>query len=402
MKNIRGQFPIFKKRAKLAYFDNAATTQKPDVVLKAMDIFYREGNAPVHRSVYAIGEAATTSYEKVRDQVREFINATHREEIVFTAGTTASINAVVSGLSESFKAGDHIVLSDMDHHAMIVPWQAAALRKKLNVHFASLTPDGRIDLPAFKKLLTTHKPKFVGVTHVSNVLGTINPVREMIAVAHKVGAIVLLDAAQSAPHMPLDARALDCDFIVFSSHKMYGPTGVGVLYGKKELLERLPPFIFGGHMIETVSREKTMYAPLPAKFEGGTQPVAEVVGLGAAISFVKKIGFKAIQKHDRELSAYTLKALRTVPDLALLGPTTSKDRIPVFSFTIAGIHAHDIATLLDREGIAVRAGHHCAEVLHASLSLNASVRVSLGVYSTTAEIDALARALLKVQKKFYG
>ena len=398
--NIRKQFPLLQKRTSLVYFDNAATTQKPSSVLSAMDTFYRRENAPVHSGVYALAESATAQYEAVRDQVRDFINARQREEIIFTSGTTMGINAVVSGYAERFlKKGDSILLSDMEHHAMIVPWQAAALRKKLKLHFAPLTHDGRIDLPAFKKLLARHKPKFVGITHISNVLGTINPVREMIAAAHKAGAVVLLDAAQSVAHIPVDVQKLDCDFLAFSSHKMYGPTGVGILYGKKSLLEVLPPFMFGGHMIETVSREKTTYAPLPEKFEGGTQPVAEVIGLGAALSFINNIGFKALKKHDLELTTYALKALRTVPDLALLGPTSAKDRIPVFSFTIADIHAHDIATLLDREGIAVRAGHHCAEVLHTSLSLDASVRVSLAIYNTKEEIDRLVDALRNVREK---
>lgn len=405
LENIKKEFPIFKSQGSksLAYFDNAATTQKPNAVLDAMDTFYRSGNAPVHRGVYALAESATTAYENVRDQVKDFIHAAHREEIIFTSGTTASINVVVSGLTEAFlHAGDHILLSDMEHHAMVVPWQAAAMRKKLKLDFVPLTTEGRIDLGAFKKMLAKHKPKFVGVTHVSNVLGTENPIREMIALAHKAGALVLVDAAQSIAHQAVDVQTLDCDFLAFSGHKMYGPTGIGVLYGKKELLEKLPPHVFGGHMIEQVTRTKTTYMPLPEKFEAGTAPVAEVIGLGAAISFIPKIGLKNIRKQENELTVYALRALKNVPGLMLFGPSTAKARAPIFSFTIKGIHPHDIATLLDREGIAVRAGHHCAQILHESFSLDASVRASLCFYNTSAEIDRLVRALSAIQKKIYG
>ena len=270
----------------------------------------------------------------------------------------------------------------------------------LKVHFVPLTTDGRIDMGVFKKALTKYRPKFVGVTHISNVLGTINPVAEMIAAAHKAGAVVLVDAAQSVAHIPVDVQKLDCDFLVFSGHKMYGPTGVGILYGKKSLLEALPPFIYGGHMIEQVTREKTTYAPLPEKFEGGTQPVAEVIGLGAALAFVQRIGFAAIQKHERALVAAMLKGLKSISGLTLLGSTKSAGRIPVFSFTLKGLHPHDLATLLDRHGVAVRAGHHCAEILHSTLTPDASLRMSLGVYNTVAEIGRAIAALRAIQKKW--
>ena len=402
--SIRNQFPILKKRIRnraLVYFDNAATTQKPRVVLEAMNKFYRSQNAPVHRGVYSLAESATAEYESVRDQVKDFIHAAHREEIIFTSGATASINTVVSGLAETFlHAGDHILLSDMEHHAMIVPWQAAALRKKLKLDFVPLTREGKVNIGTFKKLLAKHKPRFVGITHVSNVLGTENPIRDMVALAHKTGASVLVDAAQSIAHLPVDVQKLGCDFLAFSGHKMYGPTGVGVLYGKRKLLERLPPRIFGGHMIEQVTRTKTTYAPLPEKFEGGTPPVTETIGLGAAISFVQRIRFKNIQREESKLTAYTLRALKSVAGLTLFGPATAKARSPIFSFTIKGIHPHDIATLLDRDGIAVRAGHHCAQILHESFSLDASVRVSLCMYNTTQEIDRLVRALSAIVRKF--
>jgi len=401
---VRSQFPILKTRTRgnaLVYFDNAATTQKPLSVLSAMDTFYRTQNAPVHRGVYALAEGATARYEGVRDDVRTFINAAHREEIIFTSGTTMGINTIVQGFAEKFlKKGDSILLSDMEHHAMIVPWQAAASRLGLKVHFVPLGADGRIDTTVFKKALKKHRPKFVGLTHISNVLGSINPVREMTAAAHKAGAVVLVDAAQSAAHIPIDVQKLDCDFLAFSSHKMYGPTGVGILYGKKALLEALPPFMFGGHMIETVRRERTIYAPLPEKFEGGTQPVAEVIGLGAALSFIRRIGFGRIQKHERTLVSHMLNGLKSISGLTLLGPAKSTDRIPVFSFTLHGIHPHDLATLLDKEGIAVRAGHHCAEILHSALVPDASLRMSLGVYNTVEEIDRAIAALRAIQRKW--
>ena len=400
--NIRKQFSIFHKRGKpLVYFDNAATTQKPSSVLSAMDTFYRSENAPVHRGVYALAEGATARYEGVRDGVRTFINAAHREEIIFTSGTTMGINAVASGYAEKFlKKGDRILLSDMEHHAMIVPWQAAALQRGLKVHFVPLSADGCIDITVFKKALKKYHPKFVGLTHISNVLGSINPVREMTAAAHKAGAVVLVDAAQSAAHIPIDVQKLDCDFLVFSGHKMYGPTGIGILYGKKALLEALPPLIYGGHMIEEVTREKTTYAPLPEKFEGGTQPVAEVIGLGAALSFIRGIGFAAIQKHERTLVSHMLKGLKGISGLTLLGSAKSADRIPVFSFTLHGIHPHDLATLLDKEGIAVRAGHHCAEILHSGLTPDASLRMSLGIYNTVEEIDRAIAALRAIQRRW--
>lgn len=399
--SIRKQFPFILKHPALAYLDNAATAQKHESVLAAMENFYRTQNAPVHRSVYRLAEDATTAYENVRDQVRKFLNAKLREEIIFTAGTTASINLVVNGFSSLLKKGDRILLTDMEHHSMVVPWQAAAERKGFRVDFAPLTADGRIDIAMFKKQLQKLRPKFVGVTHASNVLGTVNHVREIIRAAHRVGALVLVDAAQSAPHMRLDVRALDCDFLVFSGHKIYGPNGVGVLYGKKELLERMPPFIYGGHMIESVKREKTIYAELPAKFEGGTPPVAEVIGLGAALSFLQGVGWRAIQKHERALTAYALRELRNVPGLALLGPATTRDRAPIFSFSIVGVHPHDGSALLDREGIAVRGGHHCAQILHERFSLSGSMRASFGIYNTKEEVDRLVSALRKVHEKFH-
>ncbi len=397
----RNQFPIFKKHPKLVYFDSAATSQKPQSVIDAINEFYTSTNAPVHRGVYASAEGTTSAYEGVRDQVKEFINAKHREEIIFTSGTTLSINTVVNGFAQTLSSDDRVLLTDMEHHAMIVPWQATAQWMKFAIDFAPLTSNGRLDLSAFKNLLAK-KPKFVGVTYASNVLGTVNPIKEIVALAHQAGAVVLVDAAQAIAHMPVDVQELDCDFLVFSGHKMYGPNGVGVLYGKKELLEKLPPFIYGGHMIESVSREKTTYAPIPAKFEAGTPPVAEVIGLGAAISFIKGLGWDEIEKHEQALVEHALEMFRGVSDVTLLGPLDSKDRAPIFSFTVAGVHPHDGASLLDRSGIAVRAGHHCTQVLHESLSLGASMRASLAIYNTKEEIDVLGTALQGLKKKLYG
>ncbi|KKW10527.1 MAG: Cysteine desulfurase, SufS family [Parcubacteria group bacterium GW2011_GWA2_49_9] len=405
MQNIRAQFPILKRKVNgkpLAYFDNAATTQKPVSVIDALTRFYREANAPVHRSVYSLGVEATERYEEVRTEVQKFINAKHAEEIIFTGGATESLNIVASSFSEAFlKAGDTVLVGDSDHHAVIVPWQAVAEKKKLKLTFIPVADNGVIDLAAYKTLLKT-KPKFVALTYISNVLGVINPVKEMTALAHKAGAAVMIDAAQSVAHTPIDVQKLNCDFLAFSGHKMYGPTGVGVLYGKKELLERMPPRTFGGNMIAEVTREKTTYAPLPAKFEAGTPPIAEVIGLGEAIRFIQKIGFKAIQKTEGELTAYALKSFAKIPELSLLGSKNAQNRIPVFSFIMCGVHPHDIATLLDREGISVRAGHHCAEVLHRRFSITASVRASLTFYNTKAEIDRLREALIRTVKKFNG
>jgi len=399
--SIRRQFPLIRSNPKLAYFDNAATSQKHESVLKAMDRFYRRENAPVHRSVYELAEKATGAYEKVRDQVRVFLNARTREEIIFTAGTTASINLIVQGVSGLLKKGDRILLTDMEHHSMIVPWQAAAIKEGLHLDYVPITAEGRLGIAAFRKLLK-RQPKFVGITHASNVLGTVNPIRELIRDAHRAGAIVLVDAAQSAPHIPINVQSLDCDFLVFSGHKIYGPNGVGVLYGKKELLERIPPYIFGGHMIERVTREKTTYAELPAKFEGGTPPTAEVIGLGAALAFLRKIGWKHIRKHENELTNYTLRQLKKVIGLRLLGPASAADRLPIFSFTLAGVHPHDGSALLDKDGIAVRGGHHCTQILHDQYSLSGSMRVSLGIYNTKNEVDRLIIAIKKVQKKIHG
>ena len=399
--NLRKQFPLLRARKNLAYLDSAATAQKHESVFSAMNRFCRSQNAPVHRSVYALAEGATEQYEAVRDQARDFLNAKHREEIVFTPGTTASINTVVSGLAEGFRTGDRILLTDMEHHSMIVPWQAAAARKGLSMDFAPLTPDGRLDMPAFKTLLAK-RPKFVGITHVSNVLGTVNPVRDIARVAHRVGAVVLVDAAPSAAHLPLDVRELDCDFLVFSGHKVYGPNGVGVLYGKLELLKQLPPFIYGGHMIERVGREGTIYAEPPAKFEGGTPPVAEVIGLGAALEFLQELGGKSIREYEQKLTAHALAALQSVSGLMLLGPTQTKDRAPIFSFALPGVHPHDGSALLDREGIAARGGHPCTQILHESYALSGSMRASVGLYNTKDEIDRLVRALGTIQGKLHG
>src|SRR3990167_2885457 len=334
IESIRRQFPLIRSKPKLAYFDNAATAQKHESVLKAMDQFYRRENAPVHRSVYELAEKATEAYEKVRDQVQDFLHARHRKEIIFTAGTTASINLIVQGVTTLLKKGDRI--------------------------------------------------------------------RELIRDAHRAGAIVLVDAAQSAPHIPINVQSLECDFLVFSGHKIYGPNGIGVLYGKKEHLMRIPPHIFGGHMIESVTRKKTTYAELPAKFEGGTPPTAEVIGLGAALAFLRKIGWKHIRKHENELTNYTLHQLKTLTGLTLLGSLRAMDRLPIFSFTLAGVHPHDGSALLDKDGIAVRGGHHCTQILHDQYSLSGSMRVSLGIYNTKNEVDRLIIAIKKVQKKIHG
>src|SRR3989338_1232288 len=398
---IKNKFPFFKKSIKnYAYLDNASTTQKPQSVLDQLDFFYTELNSNVHRGIYPLSEKATEYYEGTREKVGKFINASKREEIIFTKSATEAINLVAYTWGEqNIKAGDEILVSILEHHSNFVPWQQLAKRKEAILKVVMCDSSGRITAAQVKKQLSK-KTKLVAITHFSNVTGTILPIAEIIKEAHRVGALALVDAAQSAAHIPIDVQKLNCDWLVFSGHKIYGPTGIGILYGKKALLEALPPLIYGGHMIEEVTREKTTYAPLPEKFEGGTQPVAEVIGLGAALSFIRGIGFAAIQKHERTLVSHMLKGLKGISGLTLLGSAKSADRIPVFSFTLHGIHPHDLATLLDKEGIAVRAGHHCAEILHSSLTPDASIRMSLGIYNTVEEIDRAITALSAIQRKW--
>jgi cysteine desulfurase/selenocysteine lyase len=391
---IRAQFPALDQRVyghPLVYLDNAATTQKPISVLEAMDEFYKHNNANVHRGVHALSMRADKAYEAARSKVASFIHAKSTDEIIFTRGTTESINLVAQSLGEiHIHAGDEILVSGMEHHANIVPWQMLCERKGAFLKVIPVLDNGTLDMALFQSLLN-EKTKLVAISHISNVLGTINPIKEIIEAAHAMGAPVLIDAAQSVHHLPLDVQALDCDFLVFSGHKMYGPTGIGVLYGKKSWLKAMPPYQGGGNMISEVRFEKTTYNDLPFKFEAGTPNIAGVIGLGAAIDFIHGVGFEALHAYESSLSDYLIRSLKSVPGLRLYGE--ADHRIGVASFTLDGIHAHDIATILDRQGVAIRAGHHCAMPLMERFSVAATARASLALYNTQDEIDHLLTAL---------
>lgn len=399
--NIKHLFPALDQQVygkPLVYLDSAATSQKPQCVIDAMNHFYTQDNANVHRGVHALSMRADKAYEAARDKVMQYIHAASRTEIIFTSGATAAINLVASSLGEiQVQAGDEILITGMEHHANIVPWQLLCDRKKAVLKIIPVLDDGTLDMPAFYALLN-ERTKLVSVCHVSNALGTINPIKEIIDAAHNMGAPVLIDAAQSIHHVPINVQELDCDFMVFSAHKMYGPTGVGVLYGKKSWLNVMPPYQGGGDMISEVSFDKTTYNVLPLKFEAGTPNIAGVIGLGAALDFMNGLGQNAIHQHESQLTDYLLTALRSLPQVKILG--NPQDRIGVVSFTLDGIHAHDVATIMDRNGVAVRAGHHCAMPLMKRFGVAATVRASLGVYNTVNDIDALVAAILATTQVF--
>lgn len=384
-------FPIFNTNPKLVYLDSAATTQKPRCVIDAESYFYEKNYATVHRGIYRLSENATMHYENVRKKVRDFIHAEHSHEIIFTSGTTESINLVAYsfGLSH-IKSGDEIILSVMEHHSNIVPWQQLCERVGATLKVISLLDNGELNLTHFYELLS-EKTKLIAITHASNVLGTINPVKKMIFVAHQHHIPVLLDGAQAVAHMPVDVQDLDCDFYAFSSHKLYGPTGVGVLYAKTKWLEQMPPYQTGGNMIARVSFEKTEFNSLPNKFEAGTPNIAGVIALSAAIDYVKAIGFDVIRSHEKKLLAYATHQLSQVEGLSIIG--TSHNKLGVISFTLDFTHPHDAATILDQSFVCVRAGHHCAMPLMDYLQVPAVIRVSLGIYNDVSDIDALMMAI---------
>lgn len=395
--DIRKQFPLLSAHPELAYFDNAATTQKPQSVIDAEMKFYTAMNANVRRGMYSLAEASTQAYEDVRQQVRTFIHARHAEEIIFTKGTTESINLVMySWGRENIKAGDVILLSEMEHHANLVPWQQLALQQGAELRWIPVTDDGRLDSKMISSLLDA-KVKLVAITAMSNVLGTINPVKEIVKKAHAVGSRVLVDAAQMVAHGPIDVESWDADFVAFSAHKMYGPTGVGVLYAKQKLLEAMPPFQFGGDMILEVHKDRSEWNELPAKFEGGTPNIAGVIGLGAAISYLESLGWDWIQQRETMLTEKLLAVLHAFSDIQIFGPTDMRERGSVVSFNIGSIHAHDLSTVLDSENIAVRSGHHCAQVLMQRCNVPAMARVSLSFYNTEEEIDRLPKAIEKAR-----
>jgi cysteine desulfurase/selenocysteine lyase len=401
---IRRQFPIFDRKVHgkpLIYLDSTATTQKPAAVLDALERYYRTFNANIHRGVYLIAEEATREYEDVRGKVARFLNAASHREIVFTRGTTESVNLVAHGWGRKFVGqGDVVLLTEMEHHSNLVPWQLLAQDRGATLRFIPIDDQGRLDLTNLDRLLDG-PVRIVSLAHVSNVLGTINPVADVIRRAHAVGARVMLDAAQSVPHMPVDVRALDCDFLAFSGHKMLGPTGIGALYGKREALESMNPFLGGGEMIREVRLEGSTWNDVPFRFEAGTMNIADTIAFGAAIDYLEKIGMANVEAHGRELVLETFRILGAIPGVTILGPPVSEPRGAIVSFTVDDIHAHDVAAVLDREGVAVRAGHHCAMPLHARLGLASSTRASFHVYNSTSDIERLGDGIRKAKQLFH-
>jgi cysteine desulfurase/selenocysteine lyase len=400
IKSIREAFPILHQQVNghpLVYLDSAATSQKPVQVIEALDKYYREYNSNVHRGVHTLGTKATDAYEGAREKVRKFINASSIEEVIFTRGTTTAINTVAAsyGLT-NVKAGDEIVISYMEHHSNIIPWQQVAKATGATLKYIPLEEDGTISIERAKETITSNT-KIVAIMYVSNVLGSINPVKEIAAIAHQNGAIMLVDGAQSTPHMKVDVRDLDCDFYAFSGHKMCAPTGIGVLYGKKELLENMEPIEFGGEMIDFVDLQESTWKELPWKFEGGTPIIAGAVGLGAAIDFLTEIGLENIEKHEHELVNYAMEQLSTVEGITIYGP---KHRAGLVTFNVEDVHPHDVATVLDVEGIAVRAGHHCAQPLMRWLKVSATARASFYLYNTKEDVDAFVKGLVKTKEYF--
>jgi cysteine desulfurase / selenocysteine lyase len=400
---LREHFPILKREVKpgvpLVYLDSTATSQKPTAVIEAMDRYYRLSNANVHRGIHTLAEEATTLYESGRERVRKFVNARSLKEIIFTRNATEAINLVAYSWGRAnVKAGDSLILTEMEHHSNLVPWQMLAAEKGVTLNILPVTDDGELDLSSFDTFLQ-QSPKLVCFTYMSNVLGTINPVTEIAAKAHAAGALVLVDAAQAVPHLPVDVQTLGADFIVFSGHKMCGPTGIGVLWGRQAVLEAMPPFMGGGDMIKRVYLREFKANELPYKFEAGTPAIAESVGLGAAVDYLSAIGMEAIHAHEQEIITYALERLEEVPGVKVYGPRAEK-KGGVASFSLEGVHPHDVAQVLDRDGIAVRAGHHCAMPLHDRYQLPATTRASFYLYNTPDEVDKLIQGLYKVKKMF--
>ena len=401
--DIRGDFPILSRLVHgkpLVYLDSTASSQKPVAVIEAMSGYYETTHANVHRGVYEISEEATAKMERARVKVARFINARQSKQVIFTRNTTESINLVAySWGMANIKAGDLIVLTEMEHHSNLVPWQLLSQRTGARLEFVPVTDDGLLRLDVYEQLLQ-QEPKMVAFTHMSNVLGTVNPAREMIAQAHAAGALVLLDAAQSVPHMPVDAQALEVDFLCFSAHKMLGPTGIGVLYGKRDLLEAMPPFMGGGDMIRTVGLRESTWNDLPWKFEAGTPAIAEAIGLGAAVDYLNAIGMENARQHEQNITAYAMEQLQQVPGLTMYGPDAAR-RGGVISFTLGDIHPHDLASILDQEvGVAIRAGHHCAQPLMERFGLAATARASFYVYTIADDVDMLVKGLHKALEIF--
>ena len=399
---IRADFPILQRHVHeipLVYLDNAASSQKPTAVLTVLDDYYRRYNANVHRGVHTLSEEATMAYEGARAKVARFINAKSVKEVIFTRGTTEGINLVAQSWGRAnLKPGDEVLITQMEHHSNIVPWQMLRDQLGFTLRYVPITDEGLLDLAQLESLLT-ERTKLFSFVHASNVVGTVNPVAQLVAAARAVGAKVLIDGAQSVPHMPIDVQALDADFFVFSSHKMCGPTGVGVLYGKRELLNAMPPFMGGGDMISEVKMAGSKWNDLPYKFEAGTPAIAEVIGLGAAVDYLASVGMDWVHEHERTLTRYAYERLSEIEGLRIIGPAPAQ-RGGLIAFTLNDVHPHDISAVLDRSGIAIRAGHHCAQPVHDRYDIVASARASFYLYNTTAEVDQLVVALERANELF--
>lgn len=400
---IRKDFPILEREIRsgvvLTYLDSTATSQKPIAVIDSMNEYYRHSNANIHRGVHALAEEATAMYEGAREKIAQFINAGSARQVVYTRNTTESINLVAySWARATLKSGDLVILTEMEHHSNLVPWHMLHAERGIELEFIPVTDNGLLDLEAYRMLLAK-SPKLVSFTHMSNVLGTVNPAAEMIKLAHSAGAIVLVDGAQSVPHLKVDVQTLDADFYAFSAHKMCGPTGIGALYGRTSLLESMPPFLGGGDMIKEVKLRSFRPNSLPHKFEAGTPAIAEAVGFGAAVDYLSKIGMEKIAAHEHEITEYALERLEEIPGVKLFGPSADK-KGGVAAFTLEGVHPHDVAQILDQDGIAVRAGHHCAQPLHEKFGIPATSRASFYLYNTKEEVDLLVNGIYKVKEMF--
>jgi cysteine desulfurase / selenocysteine lyase len=400
---IRKDFPILQRETSpgipLVYLDSTATSQKPLPVIEAMDNYYRRSNANIHRGVHTLAEEATFLYEQARVRIAKFINAASAQQVIYTRNATESINLVAyTWARASLKPGDLVILTEMEHHSNLVPWHMLQMERGIQLEFIPVTEDGLLDLEAYRSLLA-RGPKLVSFTHMSNVLGTINPAAEIIRLAHEAGAITLVDGAQSVPHLRVDVQALDADFLAFSAHKMCGPTGIGVLYGKTALLESMPPFMGGGDMIKEVKLRSFRPNTLPHKFEAGTPAIAESVGFGAAVDYLTSLGMEAVAAHEHDVTEYALERLEEIPGVKVFGPSI-QNKGGVASFTLEGVHPHDVAQILDRDGIAVRAGHHCAQPLHEKFGIPATSRASFYLYNTREEVDLLVNGIYKVKEMF--
>jgi cysteine desulfurase/selenocysteine lyase len=403
LSKFREDFPILQRQVKpgvpLVYLDSTATSQKPEQVIQAMDAYYRQTNANIHRGIHTLAEEATGLYEAAREKVAAFIGASSARQIIYTRNATESINLVAKSWGRAnLEAGDMVILTEMEHHSNLVPWQMLAMENNIRLEFIPVTPDGLLDLDVYRELLRL-EPRMVAFTHMSNVLGTINPAEEIIRLAHEAGAVTLVDGAQSVPHFSVDVKTLGADFLAFSAHKMCGPTGVGILYGRKEYLDNMPPFLGGGDMIKRVHLRYFTSNELPYKFEAGTPAIAEAVGLGAAVDYLSGVGMPAIAAHEQEIVSYALERLEEIPGVWIFGPE-AEHKGGVVSFTLDGVHPHDISQILDLDGIAIRAGHHCAMPLHEKFNLPATARASFYLYNTMEEVDRLVDAIYKVKAIF--